>query len=171
LIFLAWARLGGELAQPRSLSHRAYLVAIAIKGFDGAVELLLGIAVAIIGRQAIYDFLIGYVAPELENHQRPHTAHFIRHSADGLMHAHDFLIIYLLAHGILKLGIAIGLFRENTNWIFPVASAVLVGFIVYMNLHLAAVWSWWLFAFMLFDVVTLVLVLNEWRNQAKLHVA
>lgn len=155
------------MIKPRSLSHRAYLIAIAIKGFDGAVELLLGIAVAIIGRQAIYDFMIGYVAPELENHQRPHVAHFIRHSADGLMNAHDFLIIYLLAHGILKLGIAIGLFRERTNWIFPVGSAVLVGFIVYMGSHLAIVWSWWLFAFMLFDGVTLALVLNEWRNHSR----
>jgi uncharacterized membrane protein len=42
------------------------------------------------------------------------------------------MIVYLLAHGILKLGIAIGLFRERTEWIFPVGSAVLVGFIVYM---------------------------------------
>jgi uncharacterized membrane protein len=155
------------LSRSQTPFHRAYLVAIAVKGFDGAVEMLLGLAVAILGRQGLYNLLIGYIAPELESHNRPHTAHFIRHSADGLMHAHDFLIIYLLAHGILKLGIAIGLFRENTNWIFPVASAVLVGFIVYMNFHLVALWSWWLFAFMLFDVVTLALVLNEWRTHSK----
>lgn len=156
-----------SLQKNRSVFHNAYLVAIAIKGFDGAVEMLLGIAVAIIGRRALYDFMIGYVAPELENHQRPHTAHFVRNSADGLMHAHDFLIIYLLAHGILKLGIAIGLFRERTNWIFPVGSAVLVGFIGYMGMRLAVNWSYWLFAFMLFDCVTLALVLNEWRNHSK----
>jgi uncharacterized membrane protein len=155
------------LPQKSSTAHKAYLAAIAIKGFDGAVELLLGIVVAIIGRQGLYDLLIGYIAPELESHQRPHAAHFIRHSADGLMHAHDFLIIYLLAHGILKLGIAIGLFRENTNWIFPVGSAVLVGFIAYMGFRLTEHWSYWLLSFALFDCVTLLLVLNEWRNHSK----
>lgn len=150
-----------------SAAHKAYLLAIAIKGFDGAVEMLLGITFVLVGRHVLNGFLVGYVAPELEGHHHPHTAHFVRHSADGLLHAHGFLIFYLLVHGILKLGIAIGLFRENTKWIFPVASAVLVGFIVYMNIHLAMLWSWWLFAFMLFDVVTLLLVLNEWRNQGR----
>jgi uncharacterized membrane protein len=153
------------LPQKYSTAHKAYLVAIAIKGFDGAVEILLGIAVAALGRQGLYNLLIGIFAPELENHPDSHLSHLVRHGADGLMHAsHGFMIFYLLAHGILKLGIAIGLFRENTDWIFPVASAVLVGFIVYMSSHLAVHWSYWLFAFALFDAVTLLLVLNEWRN-------
>lgn len=79
------------------------------------------------------------------------------------------MIVYLLAHGILKLGIAIGLFRERTEWIFPVGSAVLVGFIVYMAARLSMHWSYWLLAFALFDTVTLLLVLNEWRSQHKMH--
>ncbi|MGA9796891.1 MAG: DUF2127 domain-containing protein [Rhizomicrobium sp.] len=159
------------MPQKRSAFHDAYLIAIALKGFDGAVELLLGIAVAVIGGHGLYDLLIDYIAPELDSHQRPHAAHFIRHSAAGLMHAHEFLIVYLLAHGILKLGIAIGLFRERAEWIFPVGSAVLVGFIVYMSLRLTTHWSYWLLAFALFDVLTLLLVLNEWRNQHKLRAA
>lgn len=157
-----------ELKSPQF--HRAYLVAIALKGFDGAVETMLGLAVAILGRQGLYDLLISIAAPELENHPGSHTSHLIRRGAEGLMHAsHGFIIVYLLVHGLLKLGIAIGLFRETANWIFPVGSAVLVGFIVYMSLHLAAHWSYWLLAFALFDCVTLALVLNEWSNQRKLH--
>jgi uncharacterized membrane protein len=152
--------------------HRAYLVAIAIKGFDGAVETMLGLGVAILGRQGLYDLLIGLAAPELQNHPESHTSHLIRRSADGLMHAsHGFIIFYLLAHGLLKLGIAIGLFREKTDWIFPVGSTVLAGFIIYMSYRLTEHWSYWLLAFALFDVVTLVLVLNEWRNQRALHAA
>jgi uncharacterized membrane protein len=158
--------------QNPSLSHRAYQAAIAIKGFDGAVEILIGIAVAVLGRQGLYDLLINVAAPELENHPDSHISHAILRSADGLMHAsHGFMIVYLLAHGVLKLGIAIGLFRERTDWIFPVGSAVLLGFIVYMGLHLSVHRSYWLFAFALFDAVTLALVLNEWRNQAMLHAA
>lgn len=156
------------MVQSRSLSHRAYLIAIAIKGFDGALETLLGITVAILGRQGLYDLLISLAAPELDNHPDSRASHIIRHSADGLMHAsHGFMVAYLLAHGLLKLGIAIGLFRENTEWIFPVGSAVLVGFIAYMSYHLTLHWSYWLLAFALFDGVTLALVLNEWRTHSK----
>ena len=156
------------MSQKYTAFHRAYLVAIAIKGFDGAVETLLGIAVAILGRQGLYDLLIGIAAPELVNHPDSHASHLIRHSAEGLMRAsHGFMIVYLLAHGLLKLGIAIGLFRENTEWIFPVGSAVLAGFIAYMSWHLSIHWSYWLFAFALFDLVTLALVLNEWRVHGK----
>lgn len=67
--------------------HRAYLVAIALKGFDGAIEMLLGIVVAILGRRGLYDLLISIAAPELENHPDSHFAHAIRRGTDGLMHA------------------------------------------------------------------------------------
>lgn len=152
--------------------HNAYLVAIAIKGFDGAVEMLLGIIVAVLGRHGLYNLLISLAAPELENHPYGRIAHFVHRTADGLIHAsHGFIVFYLLVHGILKLGIAIGLFRERTEWIFPVGSVVLAGFIVYMSLSLAAHWSYWLLAFAIFDSITLALVLNEWRSQHKLHAA
>ncbi|HTQ14165.1 MAG TPA: DUF2127 domain-containing protein [Rhizomicrobium sp.] len=148
-----------------TMAHRAYLAAIAVKGFDGGIELLLGLVVALLGRDGLNNLLISIVAPELSRHPGSHLWSAVQHGTDGLLHAgHGFVVVYLLAHGALKLAIAIGLFRERTNWIFPVAAVVLLGFIAYMNVHLAILWSWWLFAFMLFDVVTLGLVLNEWRN-------
>ena len=49
---------------------------------------------------------------------------FVRHSADGLAHASTaFVIVYLLAHGVIKLCIAINLLRGK-SWIYPVAVAI-----------------------------------------------
>ena len=49
---------------------------------------------------------------------------------------------------------------------FPVASLILTGFVAYMSWHLTIHWSDWLLGFALFDLLTLALVLNEWRSDS-----
>lgn len=146
--------------------HVAYLVAIAIKGLDGLVEAAAGLILSIWGSREIYRFAIWATAPEIAHHPHNPALHAIRHGAYGLAHGpHRFAIVYLLAHGVLKLGLVINLFIEHM-WIFPASSAVLLGFILFMGAKLALHWSLWLFAFALFDTLTLALVLNEWRMRA-----
>jgi len=145
------------------LLHRAFQVAIGIKGLDGLVEFMAGLIIALVGSQQVYRFAIWATAPEIARHPESHTAHAIRHGAYNFtLHSHRFVIIYLLAHGLLKIGLVINLFIEHL-WIFPVSAVVLLAFIGFMGLKLAAHWSPWLFAFALFDTVTLALILNEWR--------
>jgi uncharacterized membrane protein len=152
---------------PRSnLMHFAFLGAITIKGIDGLIEFVAGVIIAVAGSQQVYNFAIWATAPELARHPESPAAHAIRHSAYGLTHASQrFVIVYLIAHGVLKLGLAINLFIEHM-WIFPASAALLVGFITFMSARLMAHWSPWLFAFALFDAMTLALVLNEWRVRA-----
>jgi uncharacterized membrane protein len=148
----------------RSLAHRAYLAAIAIKGLDGAIELVLGAVVAVVGTQRLYAFLIAVTAPEIAGNPDNRAALFVRHGATGLMHSSNlFVIVYLLAHGVIKLGIAINLLRGK-SWIYPIAVALLIGFIAFMSYRLTTHWSDWLLGFALFDVLTVALVINEWRN-------
>ncbi len=152
------------MATQSSLVHRAFLAAIAIKGLDGAAETVAGLIVAVAGSQFVYSFAIWITAPEIAVNPDSRLAHMIRHGATGLTQAsHLFVVVYLLVHGILKLGIAVNLLRGK-NWIFPIASVILAGFIVFMSVRLTTHWSGWLFGFALFDVLTLALVLNEWRN-------
>lgn len=145
------------------LLHLAYLGAILIKGFDGLVETVAGSLIAIYGSRQIYEFAVWLTAPEIARHPESHMVHAIRHGAYGVAHgSHRFAIVYLLAHGILKLGLVINLLIEHL-WIFPVSIAVLLGFIAFMAAKLAAHWSPWLFAFAMFDVLTVALIANEWR--------
>jgi uncharacterized membrane protein len=152
------------LQQRSSLAHRAYLAAITIKGLDGAIELALGGIVAVLGAQRFSALLIAWSAPEIAGNPESHAMRFVRHSADGLAHASTaFVIVYLLAHGVIKLGIAINLLRGK-SWIYPVAVALLAGFIAFMSYRLTEHFSGWLLSFALFDAVTLALVINEWRS-------
>ena len=58
------------MTQRRSLAHTAYLVTIAIKGFDGALETLAGLLIWITGPQRLYRWAVRLTAPELGgNHE------------------------------------------------------------------------------------------------------
>lgn len=152
------------MAKPRrSLLHLAYLGAILVKGFDGLIETAAGAFIAIYGSQKIYDLAVWATAPEMARNPDSHAVHAIRHGAYGMAHgSHEFAVVYLLAHGILKLALVVNLLIGNM-WIFPASIAVLLGFIAFMAAKLAAHWSPWLFAFAVFDAMTVLLIANEWR--------
>ena len=143
--------------------HIAFFVAIAIKGLDGFLEAVAGLIFAIAGSQRVYDFALWATAPELEHHPASRAVHAIRHGAYGITHAsHRFVITYLLIHGLIKLALVVNLMIERL-WVFPVSVALLLGFIAVMGVKLSHHWSNWLFAFAMFDVITVALVAHEWR--------
>ena len=155
-----------SLSKRSPLLHYAYLAAILIKGFDGALEALAGMVIAITGPERVYEWVIQFTAPELTGH---HPAlHAIRSGATRLAESsHTFVIFYLLVHGVLKLGVVLALLRGGGRLVFPVASLILGGFVAYMGAELARHWSGWVLSFLLFDLLTLLLVLNEWRNVSR----
>jgi uncharacterized membrane protein len=145
-----------------SFFHRAYLAAILIKGFDGGLEALTGLILVVAGPQRFFEWVIRLTAPELSG--RHPALHALQRGAERLAAGpHEFVIFYLLVHGLLKLGIVLALLRGGGRLLFPVASAILAGFVLYMSWRLTIRWSDWLLGFALFDLLTLALVLNEWR--------
>ena len=83
-----------------------------------------------------------------------------RADADALvLHALVIAVLFGLAFMLAVLG--------GGRWIYPVGTAILLGFIVFMAHRLTEQWSDWLLGFALFDAMTLALVLNEWRKPAR----
>lgn len=141
----------------------AFLIAVALKGLDGLLETTAGVLVAVAGTLRLYLFLLWITAPELDIRPTSGAAHLVRHGALELeQSASLFIVAWLLGHGIIKLMLAIELLRGKV-WIFPVAVAVLGGFVGYMAYRLTSHWSPWLFAFAFFDTITVALVFHEWR--------
>ncbi len=157
--------------KPNAIAHLAYVVTIAVKGIDGGIETLLGLIIWLSGPSRWYAFLLHISAPELLEEPGNHRfIELVRSGANNLLHSSiSFIVAYLLIHGLLKLALALVLLRGGGRWIFPVATAILAGFIGFMSWHLAEHWSNWVLAFALFDLTTLLLVLNEWRNEKTHH--
>jgi uncharacterized membrane protein len=144
--------------------RRSYLFAIFLKGFNGGLEFVAGVIFAVAGAPRLYEWIIHLTAPELLNDPDNTTVHLIRSWFFDLMHvSKTFVILYLLLHGGIKVAIAVNLLRGK-SWAFPVSLVILTGFIAYMSYELSHHWSWLLFALTIFDVFTVALVLEEWRN-------
>jgi uncharacterized membrane protein len=149
-------------------AHLAYVVTIAIKGVDGGLETLGGLVIWITGPQRLYRWVFRITAPELYNGDHVRAVEAVRRGAEHLaITGAHFVVFYLLVHGILKLALALVLLRGGGRWVYPAGTAILVGFIVFMTYRLSEQWSNWLLGFALFDAMTLVLVLNEWRKPAR----
>jgi uncharacterized membrane protein len=150
------------------LAHLAYVVTIAIKGIDGGLETLGGLVIWITGPQRLYRWVLRVTAPELYNGDHVRAVEAVRRGAEHLaVTGAHFVVFYLLVHGILKLALALVLLRGGGRWVFPVGTAILLAFIVFMSYRLTEQWSNWLLGFALFDAMTLALVLNEWRKPAR----
>jgi uncharacterized membrane protein len=155
--------------RPNRFFHLAYVATIAFKGVDGALETLLGAAIALSGGARFHAWLLAFAAPELTEPDNGFV-HLLRAGAAQLLGSSaGFLVIYLLAHGLLKLALALVLLTGRGRWVYPVASVILLAFLAFMSWHLAEHWSNWVFAFAMFDLATLLLVLNEWRNEKTQH--
>ena len=152
----------------RRLAHLAYVVTIAIKGLDGGLETLGGLVIWITGPQRLYRWVFRITAPELYNGDHVRAVEAVRRGAEHLaVTGAHFVVFYLLVHGVLKMALALVLLRGGGRWIYPVGTAILVGFIIFMAHRLTEQWSNWLLGFALFDAMTLALVLNEWRKPAR----
>lgn len=149
-------------------AHLAYVVTIAIKGLDGGLETLGGLVIWITGPQRLYRWVFRVTAPELYNGDHVRAVEAARRGAEHLaVTGAHFVVFYLLVHGILKLALALVLLRGGGRWVYPLGTAILVGFIAFMTYRLSEQWSNWLLGFALFDAMTLALVLNEWRKPAR----
>ena len=128
-------------SRPGGLFHLGYMVTVAIKGIDGAIETVLGLLIAVAGTQRLADIILSFVVPELEQHPASRMLRAAHHGATSLGHnSGHFAVIYLLIHGLLKAAIAYNLLLEK-RWIFIPAFIVLTGFIAFMGVRLAEHWS------------------------------
>lgn len=156
----------GATPNTYSAARLAFIAAVLVKGLDGLLETVAGLLVLLVGPQHIYSLVLEFTDPALDLHPESRALHVIRHGAASFAQTSGhFVVVWLFVHGLVKAALAIELLRSKV-WIFPVAAAILSGFVGYMGWRLAGHWSPWLLAFALFDAVTVVLVLNEWRAHA-----
>lgn len=147
------------------LYHRLFDIGVALKGLDGLLEVLGGIALTLTTRPMIIRIVAALTREELS--EDPHdfiATHLVRLAHHLSLGTRHFLAIYLLGHGAIKIVLAVGLLRE-WSWAFPVGTLVLLAFIGYQCVRLASQGvTPLLLALTLLDVVIVWLVVNEWRT-------
>jgi uncharacterized membrane protein len=156
-----------ELSAPSRRFDRIFRIAVALKGLDGLLEVLVGAALLFVSPGSINHIVRSLTAHELA--QDP-TDFLSRHLVNAASHLSTgstiYGGIYLLAHGGAKLALVILVLR-NKLWAYPWMIALLGGFIAYQSYQFAVHPTVGVAALTVFDAVVAWLTWREYRSRRK----
>jgi uncharacterized membrane protein len=154
-----------KLTRANSLFERIYKIGVAIKGFDGLVELIVGLALLI--SPALVHTILSTVTGELGEHQG-RTVKFIadyvaRLDGELARSGLTFLILFLILHGLVKLALVYCLLKEIVK-AYPYALAILGLFLIYQLYVFILTPTIGMALFTLLDALIIWLVWREYRD-------
>lgn len=149
--------------KPRGLFHDLFDIVVVLKGLNGLAEIASGATLLLIKAGTIMEWIQWMTQSELLEDPHDLLATSLEHWAMNFGHdAQIFAGVYLLAHGVVKLTLAILLFKEHP-WVFPVSLILFTALVAFSLEHLSTHWSWALTGFITFDLFTIAIIAKEWR--------
>lgn len=147
-----------------------YKIGVAIKGFDGLVELVAGLALWL--SPSLVHLLLGSIVGEAGAHSGK-VAQYIadnvgRVDNDFAKSSLVFLVVFLISHGLIKLALVYALLRRITK-AYPYALAVLGGFLLYQMYVLVMHPTIGMVAFTVLDAIIIWLVWGEYKDLRDAH--
>jgi uncharacterized membrane protein len=153
-----------EIRPGRTSGEGLFRAALLLKGFDGAVELLVAVVLAV-GASTLVD---GLVTAVLDHHllggPNGELATRFAAGAERLAGAdRTFAVVYLALHGVIKCGLVVAMARR-VRPAYPVAVVVLGIFVCYELVRAVRTGSVLLPVFAAIDVLIIVLIVREYRR-------
>ena len=159
--------MGGKAAlamAKQPATHWMFEIAVIVKAFDGVLEFLCG-CFLVFRPGWVGPATVAWAARFLTHHPANGFAHALAHWGDALtLDTEHFASRYLIAHGLAKVLIAWGLFREKL-WAFPTALLVFGALIVYQLFRYQRTHSLTLAMLIILDVAVCYLIWSEYRNR------
>ena len=147
-----------------NLPHRAFKLGILVKGLDGLLELVGGSALLLTSRPDIRDAVAVLTRQELIEDPHDFVAqHLLQMTQHLSLGTQNFAGIYLLAHGLVKVAMVVGLLR-GVRWAYPAAVVLMTAFIGYQGYRLFHQPSLLLVLLTVIDVTVTGLIVREWRH-------
>jgi uncharacterized membrane protein len=149
---------------PNTLLDKAYIVGVAIKGFDGLVELLAGLI--LLFTPSLAHNVLQRILHETQYHHGLLAQWLTRYvgqldtelAKSGLV----VVIAFLLTHGIVKLVLVYCLFKEIL-WAYPYALVILGAFLAYQAYILVRNPTVGIAFLVVLDIAIIALVWREYR--------
>ncbi len=158
-----------KLFHPTSLVDNAYELSIILKAIGGLIETVSGISLLFISPLQIQSFVVEITRSELLGDPHDFIASHLAHWSQNLGgHATLFGAIYLLSHGILKIGIVVALLFKK-QWAYPVAIVVFSGFAIYQTYATFVKASLGFALLTIYDLLVIYLVWLEYKKARAEH--
>jgi uncharacterized membrane protein len=148
----------------RSILHGFFEIGIILKGIDGAFEIAGGLLLLAVSPEQINRILLSLLQHELSEDPRDVVANFLIRIAGHLsVKTQLFASLYLLSHGIVKIGLVVSLWK-NRLWAYPAAIFFFGAFIVYQIYRYAVGHALWLAVLTAFDILVVALTWLEYSR-------
>jgi uncharacterized membrane protein len=145
---------------------RLFRVSVALKGLDGALEVVGGALLLVLSPGSIDHLARSVTQHELSQDPQDFIARNLLRATGGLRHGPAIYAgIYLLSHGAAKVAVVIAVLRDRL-WAYPAMIALLGAFILYQLYRLSFDLTAGLTLLTLFDVVVVCLTWREYRRAA-----
>ncbi|WP_372495433.1 DUF2127 domain-containing protein [Actinokineospora globicatena] len=144
--------------------HGLFRAAMAVKAIDGGAQVLGGLALAIVPTTVLTGLANDVLTRDLVGNHNGTLAHHLAGAIQDFESPRTrvFAVVFLLLHGIVKLGLVAALHRQIRP-AYPVAAVVLAAFVVYEIIRSFHTGSIVLPFFAALDIITIALVLREYR--------
>jgi uncharacterized membrane protein len=150
-------------SQP-TLVDRLFRIGVALKGVDGLLEVLSGLALLVFPVAKLQSWVATIATYEIGEDKHAVIATFILKLDNKIdPHIQVFAVVYLLVHGSIKLFLVAALLRRQYR-LYPIAIAFLVIFIFYQAYLISLNHSITLAVLTLFDCTIATLTYIEWRR-------
>jgi uncharacterized membrane protein len=142
--------------------RRVFRVSLWLKGAHSLVEVLGGLALALMSHDTVVGIATALTRAELMEDPRDLVANALRRAAEGFTtDAQSFAAWYLFSHGLIKL-VLVAAVLANRVWAYPAFMAAMIGFILYQVYRMSFEVSFVLVAITVLDAVVLMLAWHEY---------
>lgn len=147
--------------------HAIFEISILLKGIHSLIEILGGILVLFVTKAYLVTTVLIITQGELREDPKDIISHYLVTASNNFsVVSQHFIALYLLTHGIIKLGLVVGLLKRKM-WAYPVSITIFGLFIMYQLNRFYYNQSLWLLSLTLFDVALIWLTLQEYAYQKK----
>ena len=148
--------------QGPDLLRRTFEACLLLKGLNAALELGTAALFWLVGPGALGSWLHTLTAGELAEDPHDRLVNWIvQAGAHYSTDAQHFLVLYLVCHGLVKLGLVVLLWRGK-RWSFPLAAGVLALFVIWLGIRWTHTHAGILLLLGGFDLVMVWLILAEY---------
>jgi uncharacterized membrane protein len=157
--------------RPQPVLHYLFELGVSLKFVNGVLEVLGAVFLVFSTPQSLNKLAAKILTNELLEDPKDLVANTLLHAVEGLTaNARVFASVYLLVHGIVKVGLVIALWKKKL-WAYPLAGVVLGLFTIYQVYLFSHSRS----PFQLFltgvDVLILLLLRSEYRRVTQRAIA
>jgi uncharacterized membrane protein len=156
-----------EMLRGNTLLDRSFQASITLKGLDGLLEIVTAFLFLSATPERIGSLIDFFTFHSLSRNPHAFVASHLLHASQNMMaHAHTFVFVYLLSHGVAKVVLVVALWC-NRMWAYPSMIVLLGGFIVYQLYRMTFAPSMFLVGLTIFDAIVIWLTAAEYKKQKK----